>query len=166
MLFTSHNQKDSVFFSGNSCVYAALDSACSSTVCGEKWLSCYIDTLDESDKDKVKKSFSQNNYKFGGGRQLKSEDVCFIPAMIAGTEVTVQTDVIAADIPLLLSRKSLKTAGVKIDLTNDSANIFGKSVMLNTTSSGHYCVPIHKTTSMTDREYFLVKNEPLVKKPP
>ena len=63
--------------------------------------------------------------------------------MIAGKEVTIQTDVIAADIPLLLSRKSMKTAGVNIDLTNDTANIFGKSVMLNTTSSGHYCVRIY-----------------------
>ena len=27
--------------------------ACSSTVCGEKWLSCYFEPLDESDKDKV-----------------------------------------------------------------------------------------------------------------
>ena len=167
VLFTRHNQEDSVFFSGNSCGYAVLDSACSSTVCGEKWLSSYFETLDESDKDKVKQSFSQNNFKFGGGRQLKSQGVYFIPAIIAGKEVTIQTDVIAADIPLLLSRKSMKTAGVKIDLTNDTANIFGKSVMLNTTSSGHYCVPIHKTTftRMTDREYFLLKNEPKVKDP-
>ena len=167
VLFTSQNQEDSVFFSGNSCGYAVLDSACSSTVCGEKWLRSYFETLDESDKDKVKQSFSQNNFKFGGGRQLKSQGVYFIPAMIAGKEVTIQTDVIAADIPLLLSRKSMKTAGVKIDLTNDTANIFGKSVMLNTTSSGHYCVPIRKTTftRMTDREYFLPKNEQNIKDP-
>ena len=35
VLFNSHNQENSVFFSGRSCGYAALDSACSSTVCGE-----------------------------------------------------------------------------------------------------------------------------------
>ena len=115
MLFTSHNQEDRVLFSGNSCGYAVLDSACSSTVCVEKWLSCYFETLDESDKDKVKQSFSQNNFKFCGGRQLKSQAVYFFPAMIAGKEVTILTDVIAADIPLLLSRKSMKTAGIKID---------------------------------------------------
>ena len=148
MLFTSHNQEDSVYFNGNSSGYWNLDSACSSTVCGEKWLSCYIDTLDESDKDKVKQHFSQNNFKFGGGRQFKPQGVYCIPAMRAGKEMTIQQDVIAADIPLLLSRKSMKTAGAKIDLTNDTANIFGKSVMLNNTSSGHYFVPIHKTTSI------------------
>ena len=35
VLFNSHNQENSVFFSGRSCGYAVLDSACSSTVCGE-----------------------------------------------------------------------------------------------------------------------------------
>ena len=120
------------------------------TVCGEKWLSCYIDTLDESNKDKVKQNFSQNNFKFGRGRQLKFQCIYFIQSMIAGKEVTIQTDDIAADIILSSSRISMKTAGVKIDLTNDSANIFGKSEMLNTTFTGHHCVPIHKTTSMTD----------------
>ena len=75
MLFTSHNQEDSVFFSSNSCGYAVLDSAYGSTVCGEKWLRSYFETLDESDKDKVKQSFSQNNFKFGEGRQLKSQGV-------------------------------------------------------------------------------------------
>ena len=70
--------------------------------------------------------------------------------MIAQKEVKIQTYVIAADILLLLSRKSVKTAGVKIDLTIDTINTFDKSVMLNMTSlhlyllsSGHYCVPIN-----------------------
>ncbi|CAG2226055.1 unnamed protein product [Mytilus edulis] len=31
---------------------------------------------------------------------------------------------------------------MKLDLENDSANIFGKDVQLQCTSSGHYCVPI------------------------
>ena len=35
VLFNSHNQENSVFSSGRSCGYAVLDSACSSTVCGE-----------------------------------------------------------------------------------------------------------------------------------
>ena len=39
--------------------YAVLDSAYSSTVCGGKWLSSYIESLEESDRDKVKQSFSQ-----------------------------------------------------------------------------------------------------------
>ena len=66
-----------------------LDSACSSTVCGMTWLSYYIKSLDESDKDKVKLSFSQTIFKFGGGRQLKSQGVYCIPAVVAEKEMTI-----------------------------------------------------------------------------
>ena len=79
--------------------------------------------------------------------------------------MTLRTDVVAADIPLLLSRKSMQTAGINIDLTSDTATIFGKSVMLNMTSSGHYCIPIHKAASITNMEDCSVKNEPDPKEP-
>ena len=39
----------------------------------------------------------------------------------------------------------MKNAGVKMDLEHDRAEIFGQDVALNVTSSGHYCIPIHKT---------------------
>ena len=39
----------------------------------------------------------------------------------------------------------MKTAGVKMDLENDMATIFGKEVTLNLTASGHYSVPINRT---------------------
>ena len=79
--------------------------------------------------------------------------------------MTIQTDVVAANIPLLLLKKSMKTAGIKIDLTSDTVTIFGKSVMLNTTSSGHYCIPILKAARITNMEDFSVKNEPDPKEP-
>ena len=36
----------------------------------------------------------------------------------------------------------MKKASVKLDLENDMAEIFGSNVLLNETSSGHYCIPI------------------------
>ena len=38
--------------------------------------------------------------------------------------MTVITDVVKSDIPLLLSRSAMKKAGVKLDLENDSAIFF------------------------------------------
>ena len=43
-----------------------------------------------------------------------------------------------SDIPLLLSLESMKKAKVKLDLENDSAEIFGNEVLLSYTSLGHY----------------------------
>ena len=37
-------------------IYAALDSARSSTVCGDKWTNNYIQFLDNRDRLKVKRS--------------------------------------------------------------------------------------------------------------
>ena len=55
------------------------------------------------------------------------------------------------------------SAGVKTDLTHDTATSFSKIVGQNVTCSGHQCVPLNKTTSNTDVEDFPVKNEPNMK---
>ena len=47
---------------------------------------------------------------------LKSEGEYWLPVVIAGKEVTIRTEVVKSDIPLLLSREAMKTAGAKIDL--------------------------------------------------
>ena len=63
-------------------------------------------------------------FKFGGGERLKSKGEYRLPAVIAGREVTIRTDVVHSDIPLLLSRSAMKTAGVKMDLESDTAQNF------------------------------------------
>ena len=120
---------------------AVLDSACSSSVCGENWLEHYLNSLHETDKYKIQQTVGQRIFKFGGGERLKSKGEYSLPAVIAGKEVIIRTDVVESDIPLLLSRKAMKTA-VKIDLKRDTAMIFGKEIVLNLTSSGHYYITI------------------------
>ena len=41
----------------------------------------------------------------------------------------------------------MKKAKVKLDLEHDSAEEFGKRVLLSYTLSGHYCVPIARLKS-------------------
>ena len=47
-------------------------------------------------------------FKFGGGTCLKSTGEFSIPAVLADKAVTIQTDVVQSDIPLLLSKDSMK----------------------------------------------------------
>ena len=82
-------------------------------------------------------------FKFGGGTCLKTKCEYSLPAVIAGKEVTIKTDVVESDIPLLISRTAMKKAAIKMDLENDT--IMGKGAALNLTISGHYCIPIDKT---------------------
>jgi len=130
---------------------AVLDSACSSTVCGKSWLESYINSLEKSTKSKILKMESSKTFKFGGGEKLPSLGCYILPAIIAGIEVKIKTDVVESEIPLLLSLNAMKDAKIKLDLENDSAEIFGKQVLLNHTSSGHYCIPINWTEIEIER---------------
>eukprot|EP00111_Clytia_hemisphaerica_P023690 TCONS_00069812-protein len=116
--------------------------------------------LNEEEKKKIKQFTGGRLFKFGGGEVLSSTACYEIPAYLAGKEITIVTDVVVtdvvdSDIPLLLSIKAMKKAGIILDLVNDSAEIFGKVVSLNHTSSGHYCVSIAKEFDVS--QVFAVK---------
>ena len=64
---TDNDAENVVLFSGSdkqnmdelgieACNCAVLDCACSSTVCGKRWLNCYLDSLDDKDRVKVKEA--------------------------------------------------------------------------------------------------------------
>ncbi|CAG2236725.1 unnamed protein product [Mytilus edulis] len=142
VLFTGNKSQEALVLLTESANSAILDSACTSTVAGETWMKCYLDSLDSSIREKVVENPSETLFKFGGGTVLQSTKKVTFPCAIAGVECEIQADVVTSDIPLLLSKDSMKKAKMKLDLENDSANIFGKDVQLQCTSSGHYCVPI------------------------
>ena len=135
-----------VFF--NECLYSAvLDSGCSATVAGEDWLKNYLDSLNQEELElaDVEKEENDTIFKFSGGRRLISKGRWIIPCTIAGVKYRIATDIVYSDIPLLLSKGSMKEAKEKLDLENDCASIFGRQVDLQCTSSGHYCVPLQQS---------------------
>ena len=111
VLFTGYNKQEIQQLGVDARNCAVLDSACSSTVCGENWLDSYIHSLDECDRKKVRQTAGEKIFKFGGGTRLKSKGEYHLPATFAGKNVTVITDVVESDIPLLLSRNAMKRAG-------------------------------------------------------
>ena len=152
VFFTKHETDDNMQQGVNDSNFAVLDSACSITVCGENWLNDYLQSLSRCDRRKVQQKGSRTAFKFGGGRMLKSEGEYWLPVVIAGKEVTVRTEVVKSDIPLLLSREAMKKAGVKIDLGKDTVTIFGEDQVLKITSSGHCCVPIGRGVPIAREE--------------
>jgi hypothetical protein len=144
LLFTGHHRQDLSVLCAEAQSCAVLDSACSSTVCGRAWLNDYISSLSGEDRKKINVTDSDRIFKFGGGTRLESEGEYKIPAHLAGKDISIKTDVVDSDIPLLLSKTAMKMAKVKLDLENDTAEIFGNEVTLNCTSSGHYCVPMYR----------------------
>ena len=52
----------------------------------------------------------------------------------------IETDVIESDIPLLLSQASMKRANMNLNFKEDSTSVFGETIDLVVTKSGHYTV--------------------------
>ncbi|KAJ8029370.1 hypothetical protein HOLleu_28748 [Holothuria leucospilota] len=123
---------------------AVLDTACTKTVCGRRWIQEYISKLDGAESELINSVDSSQEFKFGDGATYKSTGDCVIPAVIGDTACQTATEIVECDIPLLLSKDSLKRANTVLDLRNDKATMFEKDGHLEFTSSGHYCVNLLK----------------------
>ena len=89
-------------------------------------------------------SKSGRKFKFGDGASVEAFQNAVIPAQVGNTKCNINTDVVEADIPLLLSKESLKRANAILNLSQDTITMFDKPVTLHYTSTGHYCVDIRQ----------------------
>ena len=160
-LFTGSSTINSIYLTQEAKNCAILDTACTATVCGRTWINTYLSTLDKKDVAKVSKSDSNKIFKFGAGEPLKSISTVKFPAVIAGTPVSISTEVVESDVPLLLSLDAMKKAKINLYLSEDRAEVFGKEVPLNSTTSEHYCIPIDKAQSVSVEKVFAVCLEEL-----
>ena len=59
--------------------------------------------------------------------------------------MSLKTNVVKCEIPLLLSKESMKVADSKIDFVNDRINMFGKDIHLHFTTKEHCAIPLNET---------------------
>ena len=122
--------------------YAILDSGCTNTVCGEEWLQNFIDNLSFDEREKMVISHSDQKFTFGDGRSITSKKKVNIPCWLGGKRGTLTTDVVDNNIPLLLSRRSMKRTGMVLDFKNDIVRINNRAMKLKVTNTGHYALPL------------------------
>ena len=123
---------------------AILDSGATNTVTGESWKNTSIDSSPEAEKAKIRCRESKNFYHFEDGNTvstIKNVDILIIKD---NKRVTLNTDVVQNDIPLLLSRKAMKTANMTLGFKNCNGIIFGEREKLIVTKSGHYALQISR----------------------
>ena len=123
---------------------AILDSGASTTICGKKWLDCFLETLPEDSKKEIPDKEGTKCFKIGDGLKVKSLKKVTLHCVIAKMNVKIISDVVDADIPLLLSKMAMKRAQKTLNFDNDTAEMFGKRIKLLCTTSGHYHVPISR----------------------
>ena len=150
-------------FVGETLHCIVLDTGCTKNVCGQSWLDSYLDSLTPGDLLKVVGEKSSSSFKVGDGNTVLSTKAVTILATIGKDDVLIKTDVIQNDIPLLLSKDSMKQSNVKIDFANDKVSFLDQNVDIILTSSGHYAVPICRMEKllviiwivlMTQKRYF------------
>ena len=93
-------------------------------------------------RKKIVKIKGVRTFKFGDGNKLNSLYKVILLCVIADIEVSIITDVVDSDIPLLLSKDTTKRAGTC--LKDDTVTMLKKKIPLSCTSSGHYYIPITK----------------------
>ena len=135
---------------GESFGNGVLDSACSRTVCGEVWMREYLKTLSRKQLTKVKDYSKRHNYRFGDGVIVKAIARKRIPIVLRGTKYMIVVDVVRNEIPLLISKSSMKKLNAILDFTNDVVIVNKKTIPLHCTSTGHYCIPVSRCDLDTD----------------
>ncbi|MEL7342919.1 MAG: hypothetical protein AAGM67_20720, partial [Bacteroidota bacterium] len=105
----------------------------------------YLEGLPETSRQKVEYEDSASRFKFGSSQLYESMYKVMLPAQIGNTNLAIKTDVVEADIPLLLSKNAMKKAGTQIDFVTDKVTMFGEEQDVVVTTSGHYAIPLNNS---------------------
>ena len=137
------NSKDLSRFTAEAINCAALDSCCTATVAGKKWLTIFLKALPKDVSKLVKGPFTSGKvFMFGNEGKMTAGEAYDIPIKIAGEVKMIHVDIIVSDIPLLLSKAEMKNLGMTLDMKNDAAYANGKPLKVSTTSAGHFIIDL------------------------
>ena len=74
---------------------------------------------------------------------MTSSILVIFPVIMGSQKFFIEADVLKSELPLLLSRQSMKRAEMIMDFSDDMVNVEGKDIIKFTcTTSGHYCLPL------------------------
>lgn len=127
---------------------ALLDTGCSKTVCSKTRFDEYSQTLTEIDRSKVQYMASETLFRFEDGNIHKAIKKVKIPVVIGKKKILINADIVNSEIPLLLSKDTMKKSGTFIDLQNDKVTMFGMDMKLFLTRKGNYCIGLNKKVNI------------------
>eukprot|EP00112_Aurelia_sp_Birch-Aquarium-sp1_P008508 Seg1939.7 transcript_id=Seg1939.7/GoldUCD/mRNA.D3Y31 product="hypothetical protein" protein_id=Seg1939.7/GoldUCD/D3Y31 len=147
-------------FVGETLNCAVLYSGCTQTVCGNNWLNCFKETMQE---EIMIEEPSHATFKFGNGDAVISSKKVVLPVTIGSKNVKLETDVVDTEISLLMSKAAMKKANTILDFDQDRVIMFGEEQTLLKTSSGHYAIPITKSRQIIEKEKLIMNFACLLK---
>lgn len=127
---------------GESTNKALLDTGASSTVCGKKWLTIFEESLTPEERQEIEVMECSKTFRFGDGDEVVARTQKKLPVTICGQDSFLAVYVVDNDIPLLLSRESMKRMRMKIDSEHDKVYALDGEDDLLITKTGHMVIPI------------------------
>ena len=152
-VFFTTNKEELSKFTAESINCAALDSCCTSSVSGQKWMNIFLASAPGEIKKLIKGPYkSKKTFQFGNEGILPTTMAYTIPIIVAGQQHFIEVDVIDSDIPLLMSKSHMKKLGITLNMANDTATIMGKPIRVDTTSAGHFILNLFGDNEHHDTE--------------
>ena len=130
---------------------AIIDSGAPETVSGKTWVKEFINTLSEEEQKEVQRCPATKRYKFGNSKAVEALERVKLPMTIAKENILLTVDVVDVDVPLLISKKTLKDAGAVINFHDDTITMFGRKETLLESQSGHYHIPVHNHIDVKEK---------------
>jgi hypothetical protein len=112
-----------------------LDSGCTKTVCGAAWYQEFLGNLSQTDKARVEETSSCVPYQFGGSDVINSNLRAVIPIYVGSQQGSLQMEIVNSDLPLLISKNTMKKSGMVLNFDRDTATFNWEEVNLGTTTS-------------------------------
>ena len=87
-----------------------IDSGCTKTVAGERWFNDYLQTLSNEEVQNIQYCGSNAQFRFGDSPPVQSKKKALLPMVMGNKNIQLSTDIVPTDVPLLLSKQTMKTA--------------------------------------------------------
>ena len=123
--------------------WGILDTGCNITVAGSKWFRKHCEKLTETEREGIEGPYPTDaEVIFGSGENHRAHQKYIIPVRIHDQMMMLETQILAADIPLVISMEEMRKAGVKLDLQNDKVTIHGVEKEAKYSSEDHLIVQV------------------------
>ena len=145
VMFQSENEQ---FNMNETFKKALIDTGAVSNLCGEIWLDNFLSSLSKEKEKLVEETNSKMTFRFGDGNAIESVSHFILPVELCGKHLPLETFVVPIDLPLLLSKESMKKFGVVLDIARDKIIIDGNEQNLGVTQYGHYVADLFKADTV------------------
>ena len=139
------------------CDKMIVDSACTKTVAGVKWISSYLSNLPEAEKEEVTEREDDRYFRFGDSIRYPSRKEVEIPVKLGKLISSIKVSVVDASIPLLLGKPDLKRLGFVINFEEETVYILRTHEIfpLETTNKGHLALSLVEEKELENEAFVL-----------